>query len=97
MKSVPPFIEGTGERLAHSVLTKALADASICKGLYICSTGRKVAPVGLAADGPRRPRSGRVVQILGGVPKSGGVALNEAEQPPRIWAAYGKYWLALTG
>ena len=40
------------ERLTHPVLTKVLAGTYICKGLYICSIGRSVAPVGPAVVHP---------------------------------------------
>ena len=76
MKSFPHSLTGTRERLAHSVPAKVLADTGICKGLYICSIGRSVAPVGLAVvhPGPGRekgvhPGPGGVAQIRGGCPE----------------------------
>ena len=76
MKSSSRSLKGTEERLAHNVLAKVLADTGICKGLYTCSIGRKVAPVGLAVVHPD-PGGGSIlvlVLVLGGCPNPGGMS-----------------------
>ena len=90
MKSFSRSLKGTEERLAHNVLAKVLADTDICKGLYTCSTGRKVAPVGPAVVHPD-PGEGGPGPGPGprGVSKSGGDVLIGSGQPPPIWTTPG--------
>ena len=65
------------------MLTKVLADANICKGLYICSIGRSVAPVGPAVV---HPDPGGVVQFQGGegVQIRGGCPERSRTTPPDL-------------
>ena len=79
------------------MLAKVLADTDICKGLYTCSIGRKVAPVGLAVVHPDpgggvHPGPG---PSPGGVSKSGGDVLIKSGQPPPSWTAPGKRFVSV--